>query len=70
MSKTNTSRDDLKSLATLDTALLRGLADADAGWVKPAATVARRLIAKYEGMAKAKKNDHGHEGYDHPFISS
>ena len=41
-------------LAALDVAIARGLADADAGRVKPAAVVFERLEAKYAAMAKAK----------------
>jgi len=40
-----------KTLAALDAALARGLADAEAGRVKPAAEVGARLIAKYEHLA-------------------
>jgi len=41
-------------LSVLDAALARGIADADAGRVKPAAAVFDRLEAKYQAMAKAK----------------
>ena len=41
-------------LAVLDAALARGLANADAGRVKPAAAVFDRLEAKYQTMAEAK----------------
>jgi antitoxin ParD1/3/4 len=41
-------------LAALDAALARGLADADAGRVNPAAEVFDRLEAKYQAMAEAK----------------
>lgn len=41
-----------KRLALLDAAISRGLADADAGRVKPFDEVAGRLIAKYRGMAE------------------
>ncbi len=41
-------------LVALDTAIARGLADADAGRVKPASTVFGRLEAKYRAMAEAK----------------
>jgi antitoxin ParD1/3/4 len=38
-------------LAALDAAIARGLADADAGRIKPAAEVFYRLDAKYRAMA-------------------
>jgi antitoxin ParD1/3/4 len=41
-------------LAVLDAALARGLANSDAGRVKPAAAVFDRLEAKYQTMAEAK----------------
>lgn len=41
-------------LATLDAAIARGVADADAGRVKPAAEVFDRLEAKYRAMADAE----------------
>lgn len=41
-------------LATLDTALARGLADVAAGRVVPAAQTFDRLEAKYRAMADAK----------------
>jgi antitoxin ParD1/3/4 len=41
-----------KRLAALDAALARGLADAEAGRVKPIEEVAARLKAKYAAMAK------------------
>ena len=41
-----------KRLAALDAALARGMADADAGRVKPVTEVADRLVAKYRDMAK------------------
>jgi antitoxin ParD1/3/4 len=41
-----------KRLAVLDAALERGLADADAGRVRPASEVRDRLSAKYERAAK------------------
>jgi antitoxin ParD1/3/4 len=41
-------------LTVLDAALARGIADADAGRVKPAAAVFDRLEEKYQAMAKAK----------------
>jgi len=41
-----------KKLAALDAAINRGLADADAGRVKPLQEVADRLGAKYRQMAK------------------
>jgi antitoxin ParD1/3/4 len=43
-----------KRLAALDAALARGLADVEAGRVKPLREVADRLIAKYERMAKER----------------
>lgn len=42
-------------LAALDAALARGIADADAGRVKPAAEVFDRLEAKYQAEAEAKR---------------
>ena len=42
-----------KRLAALDAAIARGLADADAGRVKPLQEVAVRLTAKYQAMAEA-----------------
>ncbi len=39
-----------KKLAALDAALARGLADAEAGRVKPIGDVADRLQAKYRAM--------------------
>lgn len=41
-------------LAALGAALARGIADADAGRVKPAAAVFDRLEAKYQGKAKGR----------------
>ena len=41
-------------LAALDAAIARGLADADAGRLKPAAQVFDRLEAKYRALAKGK----------------
>jgi antitoxin ParD1/3/4 len=41
-------------LADLDASIARGIADADAGRVKPAAEVFDRLEAKYRAMAAAK----------------
>jgi antitoxin ParD1/3/4 len=41
-------------LAALDSAIARGLADADAGRLKAAGPVFDRLAAKYRAMAKAK----------------
>jgi antitoxin ParD1/3/4 len=41
-------------LVALDAAIARGLADADAGRVKPSAAVFDRLEAKYRAMAQAK----------------
>jgi antitoxin ParD1/3/4 len=43
-----------KKLAALDAAISRGLADADAGRVKPIQEVADRLGAKYRQMAKER----------------
>jgi len=40
-------------LADLDASIARGIADADAGRVKPAAEVFDRLEAKYRAMAEA-----------------
>jgi antitoxin ParD1/3/4 len=40
--------------AALDAAISRGIADADAGRVQPAATVFDRLEAKYSELARAK----------------
>lgn len=40
-------------LAALDAAIARGIADADAGRVRPADEVLDRLEAKYEAIAKA-----------------
>ena len=40
--------------AALDAAIERGIADADAGRVTPAAEVFDRLEAKYKAMAEAK----------------
>jgi len=42
-------------LAALDAALAKGIADADAGRVKPAGEVLDRLEAKYLNQAQAKK---------------
>lgn len=39
-------------LAVLDQALARGMADADAGRVRPAADVAARLEARYEAWPR------------------
>lgn len=41
-------------LKALDAAIVRGLADADAGRMKPADQVFDRLEAKYRALAKAK----------------
>jgi len=41
-------------LAALDAALGRGIADADAGRVKPAAAVFDRLAEKYQDIAESK----------------
>jgi antitoxin ParD1/3/4 len=43
-----------KRLAALDAAIARGVADAEAGRVKPLDEVFDRLEAKYLAMAKAK----------------
>lgn len=42
-----------KRLVALDATIARGLADADAGRVKPIQDVAERLTAKYQAMAEA-----------------
>jgi antitoxin ParD1/3/4 len=42
-------------LAALDTAIARGLADVEAGRVKPASAVFDRLERKYDAMVKAKR---------------
>jgi antitoxin ParD1/3/4 len=42
-------------LSVLDQALARGLADAEAGRVKPMAEVVSRLEAKYQAMSPAKE---------------
>lgn len=42
-------------LAALDAALAKGIADADAGRMKPAEEVFDRLEAKYLAQAQAKK---------------
>ena len=42
-------------LAVLDQTLARGLADADAGRMKPAGDVFARLEAKYQAMGKPAK---------------
>ena len=41
-------------LATLDAAIARGLADADAGRVRPVSEVFDRLEAKYRAQADAR----------------
>jgi len=41
-----------KRLAALDASIARGVADADAGRLKPAEEVGNRLVAKYRAMAK------------------
>jgi antitoxin ParD1/3/4 len=41
-------------LTTLDAAIARGIADAEAGRVKPVGQVINRLEAKYRAMAQAK----------------
>jgi antitoxin ParD1/3/4 len=41
-------------LAALDAAIARGIADAEAGRVKPVGQVFRRLDGKYRAAAKAK----------------
>lgn len=43
------------ALRRLDAALARGMADIEAGRTKPAEEVFDRLIAKYEGIAAAKR---------------
>jgi len=43
------------ALSRLDAALARGIADADAGRVKPLEEVVERLRAKYQAMADAEK---------------
>lgn len=43
-----------KRLAALDAALARGIADADAGRVKPIEEVADRLVTKYQSMVDSK----------------
>jgi antitoxin ParD1/3/4 len=43
-----------KRLAALDAAIARGIADAEAGRVKPLGQVFRRLNAKYRAASKAK----------------
>jgi antitoxin ParD1/3/4 len=48
-------------LATLDAALARGIADADAGRVTPAEQVFAKLRARYRSMAeKAEADETGH----------
>ena len=42
-------------LSVLDQALSRGIADADAGRVKPLADVAARLEAKYQAMGRSRE---------------
>ncbi|KAF0114659.1 MAG: antitoxin (ParD-type) of toxin-antitoxin system [Rhodobacteraceae bacterium] len=42
-------------LSVLDQALAQGLADAEAGRVKPMSDVVTRLEAKYEGMRPARE---------------
>ena len=42
-----------KRLAALDAAIMRGIADAEAGRVTPVTQVRDRLVAKYQAMAKA-----------------
>ncbi len=42
-------------LAALDTAIARGIADADAGRVKPAEEVFSRLSAKYRAMVRSNE---------------
>ena len=43
-----------KRVAALSSALARGVADAEAGRVRPLADVADRLIAKYQAMAEER----------------
>jgi antitoxin ParD1/3/4 len=42
-------------LSVLDQALARGLADAEAGQVKPMSDVVARLASKYEGMKPVRE---------------
>lgn len=42
-------------LSVLDQALARGLADAEAGRIKPMSDVVARLEAKYQAMSPAKE---------------
>ena len=42
-------------LAALDAAIARGIADAEAGRIKPVGEVFARLEAKYRDLAKAKE---------------
>jgi antitoxin ParD1/3/4 len=42
-------------LSVLDQALARGLADAEAGQVKPMSDVVTRLASKYEGMKPVRE---------------
>jgi antitoxin ParD1/3/4 len=48
------TQDSEARLATLDAAIARGLADADAGRVKPASEVFDRLEAKYRAQTESK----------------
>jgi antitoxin ParD1/3/4 len=46
------------SLATLDEAIARGIADVDAGRTTPADEVFKHLEAKYRAMARTKADPH------------
>lgn len=48
-----------KKLAALDTALHRGLSDADARRSQPVDAVERDLLAKYQRMAEVQTEDQG-----------
>ena len=43
------------ALAQLDAMIAEGMADIDAGRTKPAEEVFDRLLAKYEGLAEARR---------------
>jgi antitoxin ParD1/3/4 len=43
------------ALAQLDVMIAEGMADIDAGRTKPAEEVFDRLLAKYEGLAEARR---------------
>ncbi|WP_167484136.1 hypothetical protein [Mesorhizobium tamadayense] len=49
------SADVQRRLAAIDAALAKGIADADAGRVKPAEDVLDRLEAKYKALAETKR---------------